>query len=285
MKKHSEKTNFKTLFTAFLISYGTLLYAQTNNLPEIKLPEITAYKPSIKTGWVGQYVYELHFDGKSNLKSTKGEVPYYRVKSDRIHTGYVEFPTEVRGAIRSNQPDKYNKVRYESWIRSGRSKSWSKVVDTIKTVVYTGSMGDVVNSGTRETNYARNSNGNCIEGWMEGCDMQIDYTTGKYSFDLPVAAFEIDEDEWGVETKFKPETKKPFQRKNTARLSNKNVTYLQFDMPEFIVDTFQNGQKEIVIRKRIPVLLQQTTTQGVKDIKLPVVKGFIDFYLVLKKIG
>lgn len=260
----------------------TVVHAQP--LTELKLPEIE-YKPALKKGWVGQYVYEMHFDGKSSLKSAKGEVPYYRIKSDRIHTGYVEFPTEVKGAIRSNQPDKNNTERYESWIRSGSSKSWSKITDSIKTVLFTGSMGDIVQTGTIETNYARNSKDNWIQGGMSGCDMQIDYTTGQYSFSLPVAYFETEEEIWGVETRFKPESKKPFQRKNKAGLNNTNVTYLQFDMPEFITDTFQKGQKEIVIRKRIPVLLQQTTTQGTKDVKLPPVKGFMDFYLVLKKMG
>jgi hypothetical protein len=277
---NSKKIHFGFLSVLFLTSSS--LFAQTNNLPEIKLPDIP-YKPSITKGWVGQYVYELHFDGKSSLKTARGEVPYYRIKSDRIHTGYVEFPTEVRGAIRSNQPDKYNKERYESWIRSGSSTSWSKIADTIKTILYTGRMGDIANTGTMETNYARNSNGNWVEGWMDGCDMQIDHTTGLYSFTLPGVSFETEEDIWGVETTFKPSTKKPFQRKNKARLGNTNVTYLQIDQPEFIIDSFKKDQKEIVIRKRIPVLLQQTTTQGIKDIKLPAVKGFMDFYLVLRK--
>jgi hypothetical protein len=283
MKKSIQIAQLSALILLLIASPLFPSAQKKDSLAPLKLPEITSYKPSITTGWVGQYVYELHFDGVSSLKSDKKNIPYYRVKTDRIHTGYVEFPTEVKGAVRSNQPDKYNKERYESWIRSGRSKSWSKVVDTIKTIVYDGRMGDIVNTGTIETNYARNSNGNWIEGWLEGCDMQIDYSTKKYSFDLPIAAFEIDEDVWGVKTSFKPEKKEPFQRKDKARLGNKNLTYLQFDMPQYIVDTFQKGQKEIVIRKRIPVLLQQTTTQGAKDIKLPAVKGFMDFYLVLKK--
>jgi hypothetical protein len=282
MKKNI-KTILALLFIAVLSFQSFISSAQKKDTsPALNLPEID-YKPSITNGWVGQYVYELHFNGKSSLKTAKGEVPYYRIKTDRIHTGYVEFPTEIRGAIRSNQPDKYNKERYESWIRKGSSKSWSKVVDTIKTIQYTGRMGDIVHTGTMETNYARNSNGSWIEGWLSGCDMQIDHTAGLYSFSLPAVAFEIEEDIWGVETSFKPEKKEPFQQKNKVRLSNTNTTYLHFDVPEFITDTFQKGQKEIVIRKRIPVLLQQTTTQGTKDIKLPAVKGFMDFYLVLKK--
>jgi hypothetical protein len=254
-----------------------------DTLALLKLPEITAYKPSITTGWVGQYVYELHFDGVSSIKTAKGNIPYYRVKTDRILTGYVEFPMQVKGAIRSNQPDGYNKERYEGWIRSGSSSTWSKVVDSIKTILYSGIMGDIVNTGTIETNYARNSNGNWVEGWLEGCDLQIDYTTGQYSFGLPVVSFEMEEDVWGVKTNFKPEKKEPFQRKQKARLNYRNVTYLQFDMPKYVTDSFIKGQKEITIRKRIPVLLEQTTTQGSKTITLPVVKGYMDFYLILKK--
>jgi hypothetical protein len=267
---------------SMLLLLHTVVLSQT--LPDIKMPDIE-YKPSLTKGWVGQYVYEMHFEGKSSLKSAKGEVPYYRIKSDRIHTGYVEFPTEVRGAIRSNQPDKNNTERYESWIRKGSSKSWSKISDSIKTIQFTGRMGDIVQTGTMETNYARNSNENWITGWMDGCDMQIDHTTGLYNFTLPGASFEIEEDIWGVETTFKPATKKPFQRKNKIRLSNANTTYLHFELPDEITGPFQKDQREIVIRKRIPVLLQQTTTQGTKDIKLPPAKGFMDFYLVLKKLG
>jgi hypothetical protein len=282
MKKYFQLLHILFLWSAILLHVMSS-FAQTEVLPEMKFPDIE-YKPSIKKGWVGQYVYELHFDGKSSLKTPKAEVPLYRVKTDRTHTGYVEFPTEIRGAIRVNQPDKNNKERYESWIRSGRSKSWSKVMDSIKSVGYLGRQGDFVNIGTLETNTAHNSNGNWVQGDMYNCDMQIDYTEGKYSFAVPHVSLEMEEEEWGVETYFKPAKNIPFQRKIKTRIESRNLTYLQFDEWSMITDSFHKDQKEIVIRKRIPVLLQQTTTQGIKDIKLPAVKGHIDFYMVLRKI-
>jgi hypothetical protein len=33
------------------------------------------------------------------------------------------------------------------------------------------------------------------------------------------------------------------------------------------------------------MLLQQTITRGAKDIKLSAAKGYMDFYMVLKRIG
>jgi hypothetical protein len=253
---------------------------QSQSLPEIKMPEID-YKPSITNGWVGQYVYEMHFNGKTSLKTAKGEVPYYWIKSDRIHTGFIELPKESRVAIRANQPDAYNKERYESWVRTNSGKTWSKVTDSMKTIEFTGYMGDIVNTGTLEKNFVRNTNGNWVEGWLESCDLQIDHTTGLYSFTVPIAALEIEEEEWGVKTNFKPEKKEPYQRKKTTKLDNR--TYLKSGEWHMITDSFHKDQKEIVIRKRIPVLLQPSTTQGSKDIKLPAAKGHMDFYLVLRK--
>lgn len=104
MKKNI-KVIFALLFCSVLSLHAFISSAQKREvLPEVKLPEID-YKPTLSKGWMGQYVYELHFDGKSGLKSAKGEVPFYRIKSDRIHTGYVEFPTEVRGAIYTSLPE------------------------------------------------------------------------------------------------------------------------------------------------------------------------------------
>jgi hypothetical protein len=283
MNKYFQRLQLFVLLSVFMVQ-ATVSLAQKDTLPEMKMPEIE-YKPAIKIGWVGQYVYELHFNGKSSLKTPKAEVPLYRVKTDRTHTGYVEFPTEIKGAIRSNQPDKNNKERYESWIRKGTSKSWSKVMDSLKSVEYLGVMGDFVNIGTIEKNTVHNSNGNWVQGAMYNCDMQIDYTEGKYSFAMPYVSLEMDEEEWGVETYFKPAKNVPFQKKIKTRLESRNLSSLQLGEWGLITGSFQKDQKEIVIRKRIPFLLQPVTIQKGKEVKLPAVKGYIDFYLVLKKIG
>jgi hypothetical protein len=52
-----------------------------------------------------------------------------------------------------------------------------------------------------------------------------------------------------------------------------------------ISGSFTEGQKEIIIRRRIPMLLQQTINRGGKDIKLSAAKGYMDFYMVVKRIG
>jgi hypothetical protein len=284
MKKYFLLLRTLLLWSAILLHVMSS-FAQMEVLPEMKFPEIE-YKPTIKKGWVGQYVYELHFEGKSSLKTPKAEIPLYRVKTDRTHTGYVEFPTEIRGAIRSNQPDKNNKERYESWIRKGTSKSWSKVMDSLKSVYYLGAMVDFVNIGIMEKNTVHNSNGNWVQGAMYNCDMQIDHTEGKYSFAMPYVSFEMDEEEWGVETNFNPPKKEPFQNKNKKTLESRNLTYLGMGEWGTITGSFQKDQKEIIIRKRISVLLQASTYEkGGKEVKLPAVKGHMDFYLVLKKIG
>jgi hypothetical protein len=284
MTKYFQPLQLFVLVSVFILQASVSL-AQKDTLPEMKFPEIE-YKPAIKIGWVGQYVYELHFNGKSSLKTPKAEIPLYRVKTDRTHTGYVEFPTEIRGAIRSNQPDKNNKERYESWIRRGSSKSWSKVMDSLKSVDYFGAMVDFVNIGIMEKNIVHNSNGNWVQGAMYNCDMQIDHTEGKYGFAMPYVSFEMEEEEWGVETYFKPAKKEPFQRKIKTRLESRNLTYLGLGEWGTITGSFQKDQKEIIIRKRISVLLQASTYEkGGKEVKLPAVKGFMDFYLVLKRVG
>lgn len=72
-------------------------------------------------GWVGQYVYEIKFEGRQSLKPWKFD-HLYDIKINRVHTGFVELTSEVRGAIRTNQPDKNNGARWESWIPIGTKK-------------------------------------------------------------------------------------------------------------------------------------------------------------------
>ena len=120
------------LTNCILILSCSFLYAQTENLPEIKMPDIP-YKPSIKKGWVGQYVYQINFDDTSTAKNDPYKT-YYSVKANGTYSGFIEFPTEVRGAIRVNQPDKNNTIRWESWIRSGTSYSYSNVDVKVKSL-------------------------------------------------------------------------------------------------------------------------------------------------------
>jgi hypothetical protein len=264
------------LLTAFLKTSCMCLLAQTNNLPEMKFPELE-YKPSITTGWVGQYVYELHFWDSIYHKSGKYEKRLW-VRTDQTMSGYIEFPTEVKSAIRVNQPDKYNAQRYQSWIRSGTSYAWVKIIDTLKRTEPLGVLGDLTVTGKKETTTAFSSKGQWIKGRLGGADMQIDYTTKKYSLSPPAVSFEIEGTEWGQETYFNPAKKVPINRSVQY-----NGSYISLkEMPDFFEGDFEEGQKEITIRKRIPVTINMEVGSG-SSTKLLTKKGFLDFYLVLRK--
>lgn len=171
-----------------LFFFNNNSFAQAQTLPEIKFPEIE-YKPSFKKGWVGQYVYELHFFDSLYYKNGKYEKRLW-LRADNTHTGYIEFPTEAKGAIRSNQPDKNNPARYESWIGSGTRYSWSVVNDTLKRTDPIGVMGSISVIGKTERTQVYYSKGEWIKGWMNNADMQIDHTEKKYSLAIPVVTFD-----------------------------------------------------------------------------------------------
>ena len=273
------KINLKAslLRSIFFIAQNISVHAQTNNLPEIKLPELD-YKPVLKTGWVGQYVYELHFWDSVYYKSGKYEKRLW-VRTDQTKSGYIEFPREVRGAIRSNHPDKNNTTRYESWIRSGTSYAWSKINDTIKTTEPIGVMGEITVTGKAEITRAYNSKGEWVKGRLNGADMQIDHSTKKYSLAPPEVSFEMEGTEWGQETYFNPAKKVPLSR--SIKYNGSPVSLKE--MPEFFEGDFEEGQKEIIIRKRMPVSINMEVSVGVSS-KLLTKKGYIDFYLVLKRV-
>jgi hypothetical protein len=248
-----------------------------DTLPLMKFPEIAEYKPSIKAGWVGQYVYELHFWDSLYHKSGKYEKRLW-VRADQTMTGYIEFPTEVKGAIRVNQPDKYNATRYESWIRSGTSYTWSNINDTIKKTDLIGVMGELTVTGKREITTAFSTKGQWVKGRLSNADMQIDHTTKKYSLAPPVVSFQMEGTEWGQETYFNPAKKVPINRSVTYNGSPVSLA----EIPEFFEGEFEDNQKEIIIRKRIPVTINMEVDMG-STTKLLTKKGFLDFYLVLKK--
>ena len=65
----------------------------------------------------------------------------------------------------------------------------------------------------------------------------------------------------------------------------RDLIFVQFPEWSIVQGDFKEGQQEIIIRKRIPLLLQQTASRAGKDIKLSAAKGYMDFYMVLKRIG
>ncbi len=279
MKK--ENHPYFCFLMAAVLGSITCLQAQTVALPEMKMPDIP-YKPSIKKGWVGQYIYELHFFDSLYHKNGNYEKRLW-MRADNTFSGYIEFPTEVKGAIRSNQPDKYNATRYESWIGSGTHNSWSLINDTIRRTEPIGSMGSISVTGKMESNTIYSSNGSWLKGWMNNADMQIDHSTKKYSLAVPVVTFDIDENIYGQETYFNPAKKVPFSRNSRGTKGNFSIVPLSPEGWDFIEDKFDDNQKEIIIRKRIPVTMGMEVAQG-NTTKLLTKKGFVDFYLVLKKL-
>lgn len=255
---------------------------QPGQLPEIKLPDIP-YKPTAAKGWVGQFVYQLKFDDSTSVGKGKNR-KYCHVIINRVNSGYVELTNEVRGAIRSNQPDKNNPERYESWINSGTKSTWSRHDETDTIIEPSANMVSDAITG-RVEKYSRYTSGDTwVKGWLENTDLQIDHITGKYSFAVPLPAYQLEGDETLVVITYNPANKevKPVREKKRHGLINiPFFTYGKWDMLE---GAFTKDQKEIVFRERIPVTLTLTQLQGTKTVTAPPKKGFIDFYLVLKKL-
>lgn len=284
MKKSYEKLFLSALITASVLNWS-VISAQTQTLPEMKFPEIP-YSSTIKKGWSGQYVYQINFDDTSAGKNDPYKT-YYSVKANCTYSGIIEFPTEVRGAIRVNQPDKYNKTRWESWIRSGTSFSFSNadvLVKSLEPYAATPSSGI---TGTIEKTISFSSGGNWVKGWMFNCDLQIDHADGTYSFAVPYIDYDLKGGtERHVITTFRPAKKDSTVREMDARHDFRNYIYVNTGRNwEFLTGSFKEGQTELIIRERIPFVLQQTVTRNGKDVKLSAANGFMDFYMVLKKIG
>lgn len=274
----------KIVFGITLFFSCIYVQAQTDTLLPLNMPTVP-YSPKIKKGWVGQFVYEIHFDGESSGMFGKFK-QYYKVKADCVHSGFIEFPTEVRGAIRVNQPDKNNTTRWESWIRSGTSFTFSNVDVAIKSDEQTGALGRDAITGSVEKTATWSSNGAWAKGWLSNTDLQIDHTTGKYSFTVPEIEYEQPGKEQFITTTVGKAKKDTIIRDINSRHNYKDLYYVQMKADWAIVEgDFKPGQNEIIIRRRLPLLLQQTVTRNGKDVKLSAAKGYIDFYVVLKRIG
>ncbi len=275
----------KDLFclTALLLCSSDL-FSQKDSLPEIKFPEIP-YKASIKKGWVGQYIYQINFDDTSTAKNDPYKT-YYSVKANCTYSGFIEFPTEVRGAIRVNQPDKYNTARWESWIRSGTSYSYSNVDVKVKSLEPHAATPISGITGTIEKTITLSSGGEWIKGWMFNCDLQIDHTEGKYSLAVPYVNYDLKGGkEQYITTTIRPAKKDTVIKEMNSRHDFRDYIYVNTGGNwEFITGNFKRGQTEIVIRERIPFVLQQTVTRNTKLIKLSAAKGYMDFYLILKRL-
>lgn len=270
------------MMCATLLTTSTMK-AQTTPLPEIKFPELS-YQPTIKKGWAGQFVYEVHFDGKSSGKVASYE-QYYSVKADCIYSGFIELPTEVRAPIRVNQPEKNNDTRWESWIRSGTGKCSANVDVAIRSFELTGNMANDAITGTLEKSFTYSTSGGWIDGRVNNVDLQIDHTDGKYSFAVPYVSFKLDGTAQRINTTFKPSKKDTVTEKMNPTHDFRDLVYIQPVEWYIIEGEFKTGQQEIEIRRRIPLILQQDVTLKGRVIKLSLAKGYIDYYMRIKKAG
>jgi hypothetical protein len=277
--KRNKRMLLVVLLVTTLVVMSVNMFAQEKPLPEIKFPEIP-YKPSIKKGWAGQFVYQISFNDSTSGGKGNNRV-YYHIIANKTSSGYVELSMDIKGAIRSNQPDKNNGQRYESWINIGTKNSWSKHDETDTVIEPTALQGRDGIIGKLEK-YSRYTSGDSwVKGWITNTDLQIDHTTGKYSFAVPLVQYELEGDETIVDIVYKPAKKDVRNRKEKKTHNTPGLNYLGLGDWNLLEGSFKDGQQEIVIRERIPVKLAQSHN----DKPLPVKKGFIDFYLVLKKVG
>ncbi len=278
------KYSFQLTSLAILLLMSTTgIQAQTETLPDMTFPSLP-YTPKLKKGWVGQYVYEIKMDGKSAGLTGVNET-WYSVKANNQHSGFIEFPMEVRGAIRVNQPDKNNGTRWESWIRSGSSKSWSNVDVLIQTLQPMAGLAKDGITGKLEKTFRYGTGGTWADGWLDNTDLQIDHTEGKYSFAVPYVSYKAPGTEKQVNTVYKPLKVDSLTKEMSLTHDFRDLIFVQFPEWNIVTGDFKEGQQEIIIRKRIPLLLQQTASRAGKDTKLSAAKGYMDFYMVLKRIG
>lgn len=281
--------NIVVIAILFFVIFISSAHAQA--LPEMTFPKID-YSPNVSKGWVGQYVYEIKFEGRQALKPSKFDY-LYDIKIDRVHTGFVELTSEVRAAIRTNQPDKNNAARWESWIPIGTKKtSWSMQDEFIKTAqaafprlsaAATDKFSTLVQV---ERNIQYTTNGNWVNGRTHYVDLQIDHTEGKYTLAVPSVEFSLEGEQWGVKIAPDGKTTAPYREKIKGNLTHQGSMILQPIDWDILDGKFAEGQKEIVIRRRIPVkYAPEAFDERGKKYQLPPTNGFIDFYMVLKKVG
>ncbi|MBS1793417.1 MAG: hypothetical protein JSS81_06160 [Acidobacteria bacterium] len=278
---------------ARIVSIGLFLSiaAAAQTLPEMTFPKID-YTPKVSKGWVGQYLYAIKFDGRQSLRPTKFDY-LYDVKIERVHTGFVELTSEVRGAIRTNQPDKNNGARWESWIPIGtKITSWSMQDEFVKTAfaAYPNLGVAAVDKYSALVQLERNirytTNGAWVRGRTHYCDLQIDHATGKYTLAVPKVEFVLEGEDWGTRIGPDGKTVAPYREKIKGDLTHQGSVFLSPIEWDILSGDFAEGQREIVVRRRIPVkYAPEPFEERGKKYQLPATTGFIDFYMVLTRVG
>jgi hypothetical protein len=291
MKSKLKAVSFLTAVLLIFISFSFLQYnssfAIINKTQKDSLPAVP-YQPSIKRGWVGQYVYELNFTGKGNKPA-----PFmYNVSINRLHTGFVELSNEIRGAIRVNQPDKNNATRWESWIAEGKKPSWNYVNDTVNQVTVITSDKCCRTPHNHQFTVTTGSKEILTKGETHYVDLQIDRQTGTWILSVPKTIFKADMwDKWNVAGK---------KLNNYIREIEENTKGKDMKLQEVgddlqglktwdtITGIIKPGQREIVIRRSIPLVYKHYlwhTDNGTEVFITPAVKGKMEFILTLKRVG
>jgi len=247
------------------------------------LPSIP-YQPTMKNGWVGQYVFRVQFRGKGNRPAPHR----YDVSFNHIHTSYAELSREIRYPIRVNQPDKNNNSRWESWIAEGKKKSWNYIADTIKEVTVITS-DKCCRTPHNFIYYATaGSSAHLKLGDASSIDLQIDWQTGTWILSLPGFAVKTAVyEKWNVYDK-------KLQVNNYIRIKEENyepeigLEYEKF-FPK-LRDTLQGfikpGQKVLEIKRTFPVTYKSYLWDNREEVYItPFSKGVIEFELILCRIN
>ncbi|XVJ67419.1 MAG: hypothetical protein HEQ40_15085 [Lacibacter sp.] len=259
-------------------------YTKTiDSLQKDSLPPLPP-APQIKQGWVGTFQYKVQMKGGGNQPK-----PYsYFVNYNRVHTGYLELTRDVKGAIRVNQPDKYNAQRWESWIPEGSKKSWNYVNDSLHEVtVITADLCCLTPHDHFRTTRAGSTTA-WQQGVLHGYDLQIDYTTGSFILSMPLVTCDaLFTERWYVNKDAKAKNK--YLRNVNESGKQEFKTYQLFNSNDTLMGSFQKGQQEIVLRRTEPLTyksyLWYDLKKGVDLYITPFVKGTVEFELRLKRVG
>jgi hypothetical protein len=239
--------------------------------------------PQIKRGWVGSFTYVVRLRGSGNQPK-----PYwYQISQNRTHGGYIELTSEIKGAIRVNQPDKNNAERWESWIPTGTKRSWNLVNDSLH--AFTVITSDACCRTPHDHfNYVRAGDARqWKEGRTHGYDLQIDRINGSFILSAPQIECEAElRDIWKVDPNVKAQKsylRDVDEKKNKAFLSS---GYL--NNQDTLMGSITAGQKEISIKRTMPIEFREFLwhESGGKNLYIePRATGVIEFTLSIRRVG
>ena len=238
--------------------------------------------PAVKNGWLGTYTYQFRLKGSGNQPK-----PYsYYAHFQRVHTGFVEFTREVRGAIRVNQPDKYNADRWESWLSIGTKKSWNYINDTLKAVTVITSDACCRTPHDHLRVIRAGDSKQWQEGFTHNMDLQIDHLNGTFILSAPLATTDAQEHVWWKVSKDAAPKNNYLRDVDEKRTINFKASQ-HLNEQDTLMGTFRKGQKEIIIQRTVPQEFTELLWEedGGKKVHItPKATGTMTFTLILKRI-